>query len=812
MIRVPASLRPLGLGALFSLCCLITPLATVASENTTIASVKQQENLLNGFIDVQYDEQQGKTYLLVPKHLGEHIYQTSLTHGLGSNDIGLDRGQLGETRLVEFKRVGNKVMLLQKNTNWRADTDNAQEIQAIHDSFANSIVWQFPLVDGDDNSWLLDASDFLLRDTHEVVDRLKGRKQGNFSLDKSRSNVDPQSYRSFPFNTELEAWLTFSGNNPGNFVRQVAIDPKSVSLKIRHSFVRLPEAGYEPLPYHPKSGYFAYTYQDYAKPINEPLRVQLIPRHRLAKKNPEKTVSEAVKPIVYYLDAGVPEPVRSALLDGARWWDQAFEAIGYKNAFQVKVLPEDADPMDVRYNIIQWVHRATRGWSYGASIVDPRTGEIIKGHVSLGSLRIRQDYLIAQAMMAPFAGEETEDNKLQQLAIQRIRQLSAHEVGHTLGLAHNFAASTYDRASVMDYPHPLLQIKNGIIHGEQAYTNELGIWDKRAIAYAYSDFTGRNGDALRARLLQENHDKGYLFVSDPDSRDISDAQPVSNLWDNGANATDELLRVIRLRELALSKFGEANLKQGRAWSDLEEILVPAYYYHRYQAIAAGKAIGGYQYYYDIKGETELRNDPVSAQEQHRSIEALLKTLTPEFLSISDEVAQLIPPKVYGRYRDRESIQGNMGLIFDRFQLAANSAQHSLNILLDDQRLMRLMQQGAVDRSMPKVSALLMQIHQKLLGKLYTGVQAELQIQLLSQVNTNYLNKLHDVNTPTRLKAEYFLALKEIEEILEDYAEKTDVNSALRRFAEFERFRVDEGVEDENWQSISLPKMPPGSPI
>lgn len=782
------------------------------SKDVTISQVKGEDGLLPGYVDVWFDEDSGKTWFIVDKLLGEFIYQTSLSHGLGSNDIGLDRGQLGDTRLVEFQRAGNKIMLVQKNTAYRALTDNLSEAKAIKDSFADAILWQFPLADQNDNQWLLEASDFLLRDTHDVVDRLKATKQGGFKFDKSLSAAVSDSYKSFPLNTELEARLTFTGSEPGEFVRQVAIDPKNISLKIRHSMVKLPEPGYEPLKYHPKSGYFAYTFQDYGQPINQPVGVKWIPRHRLAKKNPENAVSEAIKPIIYYLDAGVPEPVRSALLDGARWWDQAFQAIGYRNAYQVKILPDDADPMDVRYNIIQWVHRATRGWSYGASIIDPRTGEIIKGHVSLGSLRIRQDYLIAQAMLAPFPGDETDDQALQTLAINRIKQLSAHEVGHTLGLAHNFAASTYNRGSVMDYPHPLFQLDSGKIHGNSAYTEELGIWDKRAIAYGYSHFSPQLADQQRQALLKENHEKGYWFMSDADSRGIDDAQPVSNLWDNGANAIDELQRVMTLRSVALARFGEASLRTGRPYSDLEEILVPAYYFHRFQVIAAGKSIGGYEYYYHSKGQDDLINKVVAGEEQMRAIDTLLKTLLPDFLNISDDLAQLIAPKVHSSYRTRESINGQMGVVFDRFALAANSVQHTLNILLNNQRLMRLAQQGAEDPSIPRVSELLKSINSTLKEKLYTGVKAEIQVQVLSQVNSNYLNKLFDDKTPERLKQEYYVALLKIHEELKRYEDRQDASSNMRRYATYERFRLEKALASDKWTPIVLPKMPPGSPI
>lgn len=469
--------------------------------------------------------------------------------------------------------------------------------------------------------------------------------------------------------------------------------------------------------------------------------------------------------------------------------------------------------MDVRYNIIQWVHRATRGWSYGASIVDPRTGEIIKGHVSLGSLRVRQDYLIAQAMLAPFAGNETQDEALQTLAINRIKQLSAHEVGHTLGIAHNFAASGYNRASVMDYPHPLFELNEGKISAPNAYTEELGIWDKRAVAYAYSDFTGKDADNERQKLLQENVEKGYWFISDADSRGIDDAHPTSNLWDNGSNATDELARLITIRDVALKQFGDANLRTGRPYSDLEEILVPAYYFHRFQAIAAGKVIGGYEYYYDIKGQDELTNKHVAGSEQERALETLLKTLSPDFLNIDNNVAAMIPPKAHNTYRTRESINGDMGGIFDRFTLANASAQHTFNILLNNQRLMRLKQQSSIDADVPSVDILLEETYSALANaQAQNAIEDEIRRQALALLHNNMLNKLHATSTPNGLKEHYFTALNNALDTLKTQLKSGDYGVSAVRFLRYEIFRLEELIEGENFDMFSLPKMPPGSPI
>ena len=422
----------------------------------------------DGLIPVYYDDESDKVYLAVPTDHAEYLFQSSLPYGVGSNDIGLDRGQLGNTRLVSFEKFGNKVLLKQHNTKYRAVHGGDAEKQSIDEAFADSVIAGFTLVAKSDSASLIDYTPFLLSDIHGIGNRLAATNQGSFGVDKMRSGVYLPKTKGFEKNTELEALVTFAGKKPGEYVQQVTPDPESLSVHLHHSFVALPDDNYTPREYHPYSGYWKFSYFDYSTPISEPTEQRFITRHRLNKKTPHAAMSEAVEPIVYYLDPGIPEPVMTALKEGASWWNQAYEAAGYKDAFQVKVLPEGADPMDVRYNVINWVHRATRGWSYGSSVVDPRTGEIIKGHVTLGSLRVRQDYLIALGLTSPFKDGSTDTTAQQEMALDRIRQLSAHEVGHTLGIAHNFAASENNRASVMDYPHPKISIKNGKISLEGA--------------------------------------------------------------------------------------------------------------------------------------------------------------------------------------------------------------------------------------------------------------------------------------------------------------------------------------------------------
>ena len=505
-------------------------------------------------------------------------------------------------------------------------------------------------------------------------------------------------------------------------------------LSCKHiSLVALPDDGYQPRMFHSRSGYFPFIFRDYATAIDEPLDQRLIYRHRLEKKPGS---DEVVEPIVYYVDSGVPEPVRSALIEGASWWNQAFEAAGYKNAFQVKLLPEDADPLDVRYNVINWVHRSTRGWSYGYAIADPRTGEILKGNVTLGSLRVRQDYLIAQGLLQPYAGENADTEALKALALARIRQLSAHEVGHTLGLAHNFIASATDRASVMDYPAPLVALNDGELETGRAYDTGIGRWDQLAIMYGYGNGESE-ADYLQSVLeLAEKED--LRFISDPDSRAIQNAHASSHLWDNGSEPLEEFARMAQLRRHALDNFSAAANPKGAPRSALEETLVPVYYGHRYQAEAVGKLIGGLDYDYLYNGAETESYSVVPAEKQQAAIDALVSTLQPEFLTLPESVLQLLPPKSYGYARTDESFPAYTGVAFDAVTLSEAAAGHTLSILLEPQRAARLVEQRARSQSGPGFTELLNTLtEQALATDAYTGLEAAIH-QRVSHV---YLHNL-----------------------------------------------------------------------
>ncbi|MGH2552632.1 MAG: zinc-dependent metalloprotease [Chitinophagaceae bacterium] len=677
---------------------LIILLMPVLSYSQNLPAVEEKTKNLKkqeGFINFYWEENTGKIWLEISKLDTEILYVTSLPAGLGSNDIGLDRGLLGGEKIIRFTKIGRKILMVQPNYDYRAITSDAAEKRAVEQSFAQSALWGFTVEAETGNHFLIDATDFLMRDAMQVVNRLKNNQQGNYTLDKSRSAIYLPRTKNFPFNTDFETTITFtnSDGNTGNNVNSVTPSPEAISLRMHHSFVQLPDNDYQPRKFDPRSSYYNISFFDYSTPVSEPVAKYFICRHRLRKKDPNAAMSEPVNPIIYYLDNGTPEPIRSALLDGAGWWNQAFEAAGYKNAFQVKILPEDADPMDIRYNMINWVHRSTRGWSYGATVTDPRTGEIIKGQVSLGSLRVRQDYLIAQGLLAPFEKEMPAEDEMLKMALQRLKQLSAHEVGHTLGLMHNYIASTDNRASVMDYPHPMVKVNSaGKIDLSDVYDNKIGEWDKIAITWGYSDFTNEtNATAALNKILDDAQQKGLEFLTDQDARPAGAYHPRTHLWDNGVSAADELKQVMKVREKALQQFGENNIRSGMPMAMLEDVLVPVYFYHRYQLEAATKVVGGMNYTYTLRGDGRKATEAVSKSDQLKALNAVIDCIDPKRLMIPDNIAKLIPPRPAGYNFSRELFRKRTGLAFDVLSPAETAVDLPLSFLFTPERLNRMVQ-------------------------------------------------------------------------------------------------------------------------
>lgn len=674
---------------------VLLPITAFSQKLPSIAEKTKDLKKETGYFAFYRDENAGKLWLEVNRFNTEFLYAMSLPGGLGSNDIGLDRGLMGGGRIVKFVKAGRKLMLVQPNVDYRAVTVDPKEKRAVEESFASSTLYGFTVEAESGDTALIDLSDFLVRDAMQVSNRLRRGQQGNYTLDKTRSALFAPRTRNFPFNTEMEATLTFTNadGSAGPFVQSVAPSAEAITLRTHHSFVQLPDAGYKPRSFDPRSSYIPVSWYDYSTPVYEPIEKFFIMRHRLQKKDPSAAISDPVKPIIYYLDNGTPEPIRSALLKGARWWNQAFEAAGYRNAFQVEVLPDSADPMDIRYNMINWVHRSTRGWSYGASVVDPRTGEIIKGQVSLGSLRVRQDYLIAQGLLAPFENGRPADDKMLKMALERLEQLAAHEVGHTLGLMHNYASSVSNRASVMDYPHPLVRLNaQGEIDLTDAYDHKIGDWDKVSITWGYQDFpSGTNEAAALNALMTEASQKGLQFISDRDSRDPGGAHPQAHLWDNGANAVAELKEVIKVRAKALSRFGEKNIRPGMPMALLEDVLVPVYFFHRYQEEAVTKIVGGLKYNYALRGDGQVITAPVPKKDQLEALDALISTVDPAFLQLPDAVAALIPPRPAGYDFNRELFRKHTGLPFDALAPAETAADMPFSFLFNSARLSRMAQ-------------------------------------------------------------------------------------------------------------------------
>ena len=660
----------------------------------------------DGFVDMYWDESTGRLLLKVEEFEEPFLYQSSLARGIGSNDLGLDRGQLGSTRVVEFQQSGPKVLLIQKNLDYRATSDDQDERRAVEESFARSVVWGFESLGTVGGATIIDATEFLIRDAHGISAWLKEAEEGEYATDATRSAIFLPRTKAFPDNSEVEAVVTFTGQPTGEILQTVVPDPTAITVHLHHSFIRLPDDSYEPLPYEPRaglsgSGYESDGFLDYATPIGDLLEVTYSRRHRLEKRDPSAEIGEAVEPIVYYVDRGAPEPVRSALIDGAAWWKEAFEAAGYKDAFRVELMPQDADPMDVRYNFIQWVHRSTRGWSYGASVMDPRTGEIMKGHITLGSLRVRQDYLIAEGLLAPYADENVPDTMLE-MALARIRQLSAHEVGHTLGVEHNFAASTQDRASVMDYPFPLIRIDDtGALDLSDAYDTGIGEWDKRVIIYGYRDFPDTaDAEEERDKIIAGTIADGWKYVADSDARAVGSAHPDGNLWDNGTDAIEELEHLLKVRDFALRRFGERNVRVGRPMATIEEVLVPLYLLHRFQIQAVGKLIGGQYFRYALRGDGQEVTATVDAANQRTAIAILLHTLSPIVLRLPDELVDSIPARPPGFTKTRETFPTDTGTVFDPFGAAESAAALTLDVLLNPKRAARMIAGNAREASLP----------------------------------------------------------------------------------------------------------------
>jgi hypothetical protein len=683
---------------------------------------------IDGYFPLYWEERTGSMLLEIPRFDAEFLFSTGLSAGLGSNDIGLDRGQGGQGRIVTFQRVGPRVMLIQGNQSFRSSSPNVLERKSVEDSFAKSVLWGFTVAAESEGRVLVDATEFFLRDVHGAGSRLR---PGTYRLDRTRSAFYLPNTKGFPKNTEIDMMLTFvneaggggrgGGGGPtqgpapiaepqvaGEFgragglfsgsVASVTPTPDSVTLREHVSFVELPDANFKTRTDDPRAGYGGIAFVDYSQPIAESIHFRYVRRHRLVKKDPSAAISEPVTPIQYWVDSGAPEDVKKALIEGAMWWNQAFEAAGFRNAFKADVLPEGADPMDIRYNMINWVHRSTRGWSSGGSVTDPRTGEIIKATVTLGSLRDRQDYMIFEGLLSPYASGTERPSILYETALARIRQLSAHEVGHTLGLGHNYYDSSKGWISVMDYPHPLEELKaDGTIDLSKAYEARIGDWDKVAINYGYREFPAGTAEApALTKILSDAWEQDLRYFTNQDT----DIHPRTEQWSNGANQADELNRLMKVRRAAMDRIGEQTIRLGAPMTTIEEPLVPIYMYHRYAVEGAASMVAGQDFVYAMRGDGRTPVKWESAVNQRKALEALAGSLKPSELTIPKKILDSIPPRPPGFGVHRELFPRTTGEGFDPLSPGAIAADVTIGFVLQPDRASRMVAQHAVDPTLP----------------------------------------------------------------------------------------------------------------
>jgi hypothetical protein len=825
MGAVPAAFT--AAGAASAAAVTVAGAAAVAAPNAkSIAEVTRGLQSQPGFIDVWRDTDKGRVLLSVAALEQPFLLLSSLPYALGSNDVGLDRGQPGDMRMVHFEKHGARLFLVQDNTSYIAASADKDERAAVKESFASAVLWSGDIIASDNERYLTDFSSFLLADRHGVGARLAAAKQGAYAVDASRSAVLAAEAKAFPDNVELESLLTFAGPGQADYVRQVAADPASLSLRQRISMVRLPRidarAGWQPRAYHPYSGGFDVNYFDFATPLASSIDVHWQVRHRLEKTDPSAAVSTVKKPIVYYVDRGAPEPVRSALIAGASWWSTAFEKAGFKDAYRVELLPEGVDAMDIRYNVIHWVHRATRGWSYGSALADPRTGEILRGAVTLGSQRVRQDILIAESLLAPYGKNAPADkHKLaEEMALARLRQLAAHEVGHTLGFAHNFAASRMGNGSVMDYPHPILKLNDrGEVDLASAYGVGVGPWDDYIVNYVYGDFgSGAQEQAALARLRNDARAAGMLYSSDQDDRTPGASHPDGLLWDFGPDTLKTWDQLGAVRKRALQTFSVDVLPDARQIGELEARLVPVYLLQRYQGEAVARLIGGGDFEYTSAGDVRagvvkagVKATPAAVQRQ--ALVRLTDSLRAEYLALPANVLDILTPPAMGHERSREHFATRMDSVFDAFSIAEAGAAQITGFLLDAGRINRLAWQHARDAGqpgVPEVLSLLLQKTWKREPVPATVIGGE-AVQLAADwvVVDGLLNLLDGGKLHPQVAAEVRQSTRELAQWLQKNPAKGVTGDSRKQAAE----TISAYLADPRSVKLrALPAVPPGAPI
>lgn len=781
----------------------------------------------SGFYSLYWDAAKGRLFLEIPDVQREFLYLTSLVTGIGSRSLGLDRGMIGDEQLGRFERVGPRILFVLQNPRYRATSGNDALRRSVVESFPVSTLASFDIVAEQSGRVLVDATDYFLTDVMNVGATLERDNRG-VRLDAQRSTIYLAGTKAFPQNTEVEAALTFAITDPAQEINRHAPDGRAVTLRQHHSFVQLPDDGYRPRQFDPRVGVFPIVFNDYAKPFDQDYESRYIVRHRLAKRNPLADRSEPLEPIVYYMDRAIPEPYRTAFREGAMWWNRVFESAGFIDAFRIEDMPPDMDPLDARYHVIQWVHRTEAGSSIGPSFVDPRTGEIIKAAVRMDSHRSLVDQDIF-ASTRPAVDQETPDDALstdpglvrwvasldqtvgaEEFVMARRRQHSAHEVGHTLGLAHNFIATSYGRASVMDYPAPFIQITNGAIDLSQAYRDGPGAYDTLAIRYAYTPFAPEEEASGLQALLQEAAALGFEFITNPD-QGASGSYPEASVWVNGTDMLAELGRVTFVRRALLDAFDATAVAEGEPYANLSRRLATVYLHHRYTLEAAIKTVGGMAFRYGLRGDEAPVTRIIDADRQRRALELVLDALDPSALAIPERILANLAPRPFGFAAHDRAFRSDAGSAFDHLGAARTLAAMIVGGLLTPERAHRVVTFAARDPDAPPLEEIVGRLIDRTWG---AGPEPRLPAlrRVVERVVVDELIALaanSDATVEVRAAAEW--GLRRITELIQSSTTTRPPDEAHRVLAWSDIERFLQRRDEATGRSAPL-TPPPGTPI